>query len=57
MDKLPFDGHSTVVQDDSGCFLLLGSAFYQNPDNNLFIFAPIAGTSVSCREKTVGDRG
>jgi two-component sensor histidine kinase len=48
----PFDNLSGMVQDNNGCFWIIGSAFYQNPDNNLFIFDPLTGKSVSFREKT-----
>ncbi|SHL96913.1 sensor histidine kinase [Chitinophaga sp. CF418] len=49
---LPFDNLSGMVLDNNGCFWIMGSDFYQNNDNNLFIFDPLTGKSISLREKT-----
>jgi hypothetical protein len=51
-NKLPFDNLSGMVRDNNGCFWIMGSDFYQTPDNNLFIFDPLTGKSVSFKDKT-----
>lgn len=56
--NLPFDNLSGMVQDNKGCFWIVGSDLYQNPDNNLFvdnnlfIFDPLTEKLVSFKEKT-----
>lgn len=51
-NNLPFDNLGNMVQDNNGCFWVMGSDFYQDKDNNLFIFDPLTGKSISFGEKT-----
>ncbi|SFO75376.1 Two-component sensor histidine kinase, contains HisKA and HATPase domains [Chitinophaga sp. YR627] len=51
-NNLPFNNLGRMILDNNGCCWIMGSDFYQDKDNNLFIFDPLTGKSISFKEKT-----